>query len=188
MESYVLKQETRGEDESKDSNEEDNDEEDEDDDDVDEEEEEMGDLDDENLLVEIEDNKSSELPSGTEDSEIDQQTFPLTNSTKSPPSEPDVIQKIQPSEDRFLAEIDVKQNIKQLTTSPKSRLSNEVNALTNHESNCKNLNSHNQSRAVKREISCVDHEVTSTTSKLPVKRRVPVQSYVDDDDVIVLSD
>lgn len=177
MESYVLKQETRGEDESKDSNEEDNDEEDEDDDDVDEEEEEMGDLDDENLLVEIEDNKSSELPSGTEDSEIDQQTFPLTNSTKSPPSEPDVIQKIQPSEDK-----------KQLTTSPKSRLSNEVNALTNHESNCKNLNSHNQSRAVKREISCVDHEVTSTTSKLPVKRRVPVQSYVDDDDVIVLSD
>ena len=188
MDSYAFKQDMRGEEGSRGSNEEDNDEEEDDDDedDVEEEEEEIDDLDDANLLIEIEDSRSPELPSGIEDSKIN---HPLTNSTKDdPPLEPEVIQEIkpssQPSKNGFLAELDVKPNIK-LTTSPKSELSNEVIALTNRESNSTNLNSSNLLRAVKRGISCVDHE---DTAKLSVKRKVPIQPYIDDDDVIVLSD
>jgi hypothetical protein len=186
MDSYAFKQDMRGEEGSRGSNEEDNDEEedDDDDDDVEEEEEEIDDLDDANLLIEIEDSRSPELPSGIEDSKIN---HPLTNSTKDPPLEPEAIQEIkpssEPSKNGFLAELDVKPNIK-LTTSPKSELSNEVIALTNRESNSTNLNSSNLLRAVKRGISCVDHD----TAKLSVKRKVPIQPYIDDDDVIVLSD
>lgn len=188
MDSYAFKQDMRGEEGSRGSNEEDNGEEeddDDDDDDVEEEEEEMDDLDDASLLIEIEDSRSPELPSGTEDSKIN---HPLTNSTKDPPLEPEVIQEIkpssEPSKNGFLAELDVKPNIK-LTTSPKSELSNEVIALTNRESNSTNFNSSNLLRAVKRGISCVDDE---DTVKLSVKRKVPILPYIDDDDVIVLSD
>ena len=185
MDSYALRQDMRGEEGSKGSNEEDNDEEEDDDDDDVEEEEEIDDLEDANLLIEIEDSKSPELPSGTEDSKIN---HPLTNSTKDPPLKPDLIQEIkpssEPSKNGFLAELNVKPNIK-LTTSPQSQISNEVISLTNRESNSTNLNSSNLLRAVKRGISCVDHE---DTVKLSVKRKVPILPYIDDDDVIVLSD
>jgi hypothetical protein len=182
MESYVLKQETRGEEESKDSNDDDDD-----GDDEEEEDEEMGDLDDDdNLLIEIEDSKSSLLPSGAEDSEIDQLACPLTNSTKTPLSEPDVVQKIElsePSKNGFLTELelDVKPKVELVTSSPESNPSSEtiqVTTVTNRESIVSGRNP--LLRALKRKGPV-------TIVKLSPKRRAPIKPY-DDDDVIVLSD
>lgn len=189
MESYVLKQETRGEEESKGSNDENEDDEDddgdddEDDDEEDEEDEEMGDLDDDNLLIEIEDSKSSLLPSGAEDSEIDQLACPLTNSTKTPLSEPDVVQKIElsePSKNGFLAELelDVKPKVELLTSAPKSNPSNETIEVTTVTKPI--LSVRNPLRAVKRK----GPEIIVKSSP---KRKAPIKPY-DDDDVIVLSD
>ncbi|EFX84244.1 hypothetical protein DAPPUDRAFT_315069 [Daphnia pulex] len=141
----------------------------------------MGDLDDDNLLIEIEDSKSSLLPSGAEDSEIDQLACPLTNSTKTPLSEPDVVQKIElsePSKNGFLAELelDVKPKVELLTSAPKSKPSSET-TVTNRESI---VSVRNPLRALKR-------KGPEIIVKLSPKRRAPIKPY-DDDDVIVLSD
>lgn len=179
MESYVLKQETRGEEESKDSNDDDHDGDDHDGDEEEDDDEEMGDLDDDDLLIEFEDSKSSLLPSGAEDSEIDQLACPLTNSTKTPLSEPAVVQKIEhsePSKNGFLAELDVKPKVE--TSPPKSNLSMdtiEITTVTNRESVARN-----PLRALKR-------KGPEAIVKLSPKRKAPIKPY-DDDDVIVLSD
>lgn len=183
MESYVLKQETRGEEESKDSNDDDDDGDDDDGDEEEDDDEEMGDVDDDNLLIEFEDSKSSLLPSGAEDSEIDQLACPLTNSTKTPLSEPAVVQKIEhsePSKNGFLAELDVKPKVELLTSASKSNPSMdtiEITTVTNRESV---LSVRNPLRALKR-------KGPEMIVKLSPKKKAPIKPY-DDDDVIVLSD
>ncbi|KAI9553183.1 hypothetical protein GHT06_021077 [Daphnia sinensis] len=188
METFVVKQETKGEEEAAASNaeEEDGDDEEEEEDD-DDGREEMEDIDEDNILVvEIE-----ESGSGTEDSEVEHQTD-TSSCRRNSSSEKDVVKKFEPtkpSKNGFLSELDIKPNVSVLTKSLAAKESHSSDAekevlTTVHRGFKTQSSNRNPMRSVKRQLSSEDEVSVKQTSD---RKRIALQTYVDDD-VIVLSD
>ncbi|KZS07536.1 Death domain-associated 6-like protein [Daphnia magna] len=199
METFVVKQETRGEEEAAASNaeeedvdddddEEEDDEDDDDDDDDDVGREEMEDIDEDSiLLVEIEESRS-----GMEESEVEHQTD-SSSCRRNSLSETDVVKKIEPSKpskNGFLSGLDIKPNVSVLTKSLAAKHSHssdiEKNVFTTvHRGyNITQPINPNPLRSVKRQLSAEDEVSVKQT---PDQKRIALQTFVDDD-VIVLSD
>lgn len=186
METFVVKQESRGEEEAAASNpEEIDDEYEEEDDGHDDDQQEMEDIDEDRiLLIEIEDSSS-----GTEDSEVEQKTDPFSSGIISPLEE-DVIPKIEPSEptkNGFLSGLDIKPTVsilaKTLDTSHSSEVGEKFFTASRQGSTSTPQSHRNPLQSVKRRLSDEDE-----VSVRQGKKRIVLQPVVNDDDVIVLSD